>query len=336
MYSYTVYKGKAHCGKDVSPGNILVKQSVGNKGADPLREALRKAKQERRWKGEMMRRQNRTLRVGLALMTLVTISLPAYAEEPVHADKWTFAVRPYLWAPSITGTLKYDVPPTGDGAANVDFAAYVLENLNMALMLTVEARKGDWSVLTDVVYLDVESGDAEVKSVSFTGPGGLVEVSAGANLDTKATLRGVLWELAGACTVARGGNSSLDLLAGFRYLGLEAGTDWQLSGSITGPGPGQSFARSGSASARVDLWDGIIGVRGRVGLGDSRWGIPYYLDVGAGTSALTWQGVAGIDYRFHWGDLQLSYRHLYYDMEGDKLLQNVSFSGPAIGVNFRF
>ena len=283
-----------------------------------------------------MRRQSRTLRVGLALMALIAFSLPAYAGDPVPADKWTFALRPYLWAPGIDGTLKYDVPPTGNGAANVDFSSYVLENLDFALMLTAEARKGDWSVLTDVVYLDVESGDTNVKSVSFTGPGGRVEVSAGANLDTKASLSGVLWELAGGYTVARGGNSSLDLLAGFRLLNIKAETEWRLSGSITGPGSGQSFASSGSASQSETLWDGIIGVRGRVALGDSKWGIPYYLDVGTGSSALTWQGVAGIEYRYNWGDLQLMYRYTYYDMKEDKLLQNVSLGGPAIGVNFRF
>jgi hypothetical protein len=254
-----------------------------------------------------MRRKNRTLRVALALMTLVAISLPAYAVEPAPAGKWTFAVRPYLWAPGISGTLKYDIPPTGDGAANVDFASYILQNLNFALMLTAEARKGDWSVLTDVVYLDVESSDSNVKSVSFAGPGGRVEIFAGADLGTTVKLSGVLWELAGACTVARGGNSSLDVLAGFRYLGIEAKTDWQLSGSITDnvSGGGGTFARSGSASSRVDLWDAIVGIRGTVGLGDSRWAIPYYLDVGTGDSALTWQGVAGIEYRYDWGDLQL-------------------------------
>jgi len=283
-----------------------------------------------------MRRKNRALRVGLALMTLIAVSLPAYAGEPAPADKWTFALRPYLWAPGISGTLKYDIPPTGDGAANVDFSSYVLENLNFALMLTAEARKGDWSVLTDVVYLDVESGDTNVKSVSFTGPGGRFEVSVGANLDTNASLSGVLWELAGGYTVARGGNSSLDLLAGFRLLTIKAETDWLLSGSITDNVSGGTFARSGGVSQSETLWDGIIGIRGTVGLGDSRWAIPYYLDVGTGSSALTWQGVAGIEYRYDWGDLQLMYRYTYYDMKEGKLLQNVSLGGPAIGVNFRF
>lgn len=279
----------------------------------------------------------RSLKIGLALMTLIAISLPVYAGEPAPADKWTFAVRPYLWAPGISGTLKYDVPPGGGGGASVDLASYILENLNMALMLSAEARKGEWSVLTDVVYLDVESDGSKVKSIAFTGPGGRIDVSVGADLGTKVKLTGFEWELAGAYTVARGGNSSLDLLAGVRYLGIEAKTDWKLSGSITDNVSGGTFAASGSTSARVDLWDGIIGIRGSVGLGEkSKWAIPYYLDVGTGDSAITSQAVAGIEYRYSWGELQLLYRYLYYDLKGDKLLQSVSFNGPAVGANFRF
>jgi len=218
----------------------------------------------------------------------------------------------------------------------VDLSSYILQNLNFALMLSAEARKGDWSVLTDVLYLDVESSDSKVKSVSFTGPGGRVEISAGADLGTNATLSGVLWELAGAYTVARGGNSSLDVLAGFRMLDLKAETDWLLSGSITDNVSGRTFARSGSVSQKETLWDGIVGVRGAIGLGSGKWAIPYYLDVGTGSSTFTWQGVAGIEYRFSWVDLQLLYRYLYYDMKSDKMLQSVSFQGPAFGVNFRF
>jgi len=171
-----------------------------------------------------MRRRSRTLGVGLVLLALSTISLPAYAGEPAPADKWTFALRPYLWAPGVSGTLKYDIPPGGGGGASVDISSYILQNLNFALMLSAEARKGNWSVLTDVVYLDVESDDSKVKSVSFAGPGGRVDVSAGADVGTKVNLSGFEWELAGAYTVARGRNSSLDVLAGFRYLGLKAET----------------------------------------------------------------------------------------------------------------
>jgi opacity protein-like surface antigen len=82
--------------------------------------------------------------------------------------------------------------------------------------------------------------------------------------------------------------------------------------------------------------DGIVGVRGRIGLGSGKWGIPYYLDVGTGSWTVTWQAVAGIQYRWSWIDLNLAYRYLNYDMESGKLLQGVSFAGPALGVNFRF
>jgi len=285
----------------------------------------------------MKRRHDRNLRVGLSLLALIAFSLPAVAGEPAPDDQWAFAVRPYLWLPSITGTLKYDVPSGGGGGANVDLSSYVLQNLSFALMLSAEARKGDWGVLTDVVYLDIESDDSRVKSVDFTGPGGRIEISAGANLDTKATLSGILWELAGTWTAARSGNSSLDLLGGVRLLNIKAETDWQLSAEVVPPGgSGQTFGRSGGVSQTETLWDGIVGVRGRIGLGESKWGIPYYLDVGTGSSALTYQGMAGIEYRFHWGDLQLAYRYLYYDMKEDKLLQQVSFYGPTLGLNFRF
>jgi hypothetical protein len=269
----------------------------------------------------------------LPVLVLVACSSPAYGENPAPADGWTFAVRPYLWVPSINGTLKYDIPPgSGNGAANVDLSY----NLSFAFLVTAEARKGEWSIVTDLVYLDVNADETPVKSVGFTGPGGRVEVSGGADLGTETAISGVLWALAGSYTVAQGGHSNLDVLAGFRYLTLEAETDWQISGTVTGPGSAQSFARTGAVSQREDLWDGIVGVRGMVGLGEGKWALPYYLDVGTGSSALTWQAAAGIAYRFNWIDLQLMYRYLYYDMKSDNMLQNVSFYGPALGVNFRF
>jgi len=275
--------------------------------------------------------------VVLALLALIAMSLPLHAEEPPARDKWMFSVRPYLWVPSISGTLKYSIPPgSGGGGPTVDLSSYILQNLNFALMVSADARKGDWAVLTDLVYLDIKSDDSTVKSVGFSGPGGRVEVSAAADVGTELRLTGFEWELAGAYTVAHYGKSSLEVLAGMRYLGIEAKTDWSLSASVTGPGPGQSFANSGGVSDRVDLWDGIVGIRGAVALGSGKWGIPYYVDVGTGSSAFTWQGMTGIEYRFHWGELQLVYRHLYYDMKEGELLQSVSFSGPALGARFHF
>jgi hypothetical protein len=86
----------------------------------------------------------------------------------------------------------------------------------------------------------------------------------------------------------------------------------------------------------MDLWDGIVGVRGSVWLGGINRSIPYYLDAGAGSSTLTWQGMLGVAYSFKWCDVALSYRYLYYDEGSDKFIQNMSFRGPALSATFRF
>ena len=99
---------------------------------------------------------------------------------------------------------------------------------------------------------------------------------------------------------------------------------------------GRGFPASGTISQGVDLWAGIAGVRGQIRLGRSQCSLPYYFDIGAGSSEFTWQVMAGIAYGFSWGGVQLVYRHLYYDQKDDKLLQNMRFSGPALGVTFRF
>jgi hypothetical protein len=129
---------------------------------------------------------------------------------------------------------------------------------------------------------------------------------------------------------------SLDLLGGARYFGLKASSDWQLGATVNGPNS-QTFAASGSISQREDIWDAIVGLRGRFKFGEGgAWFVPYYLDIGAGTSRLTGQSLLGLGYAFKWGELVGTYRYVLYDMKGDGLLQDIRFAGPAIGATFRF
>ena len=41
--------------------------------------------------------------------------------------------------------------------------------------------------------------------------------------------------------------------------------------------------------------------------------VPYYADVGTGSSDLTWQAAGGVAYAFGGWDAMLMHRHLYYD-----------------------
>jgi hypothetical protein len=269
----------------------------------------------------------------LAMLAALALCGPLGAAEQTPGDQWIFSITPYLWLPNIDGTLKYSVPPGAGGSPEVEVGPNeYLENLGFAMMISGEARKDRFSVFTDFIYLHFTNEESAVKSINFGGN----RVSSSANVSTDSSLEGALWTLGAGYAVLPGRPVELDVFGGLRYFGLEFSTDWQLGLAVTGPGGGQTFPRSGSVSQREDLWDGIVGVRGRIWLGGSGWSIPYYSDVGTGSSSLTWQGMIGIAYSYKWFGATLAYRHLYYDMKDDKLIQDMRFSGPALGVNFRF
>ena len=239
---------------------------------------------------------------------------------------WRYSVTPYLWLPNIDGTLRFTIPPGAGGSPTVGVGPNdYLENLDFVLMLAAEARKGEWAIIGDLIYLDFSGETGAVRSVS--GPGGVVQVPV--NQNTRTGLKGLVWELAVSRTVARSTTATFEVLGGFRYFGLEASVQWQLAGPVG------AFPQTGSHTQKDDLWDAIVGVRGRWAPGGN-WFVPYHLDVGAGSSKLTWQGLAGIGYSFRWGDALFAYRHVYYELNDDGLLQEMRFSGPAVGVTFRF
>ena len=273
-----------------------------------------------------------------AMLGALLLSAPLHAIAQNATEKWSFSVMPYLWLPSMDGTLRYGPPAAGGASPNVSVDAdTLLGALDMAFMLTAEARKGRWLMTTDVIYLDLSSDSSTVQSIDFNAGSGPVNI-ANTVLDTgtQTNIKGTVWTLVGGYAVVQDPRATLDVIGGFRYFDLKATTNWQLSATVSGPGGAQTFARTGSVTKSGELWDAIVGVRGRVMLGGGNWYVPYYLDAGAGSSALTWQGMTGIGYSFRWGDALLAYRHLFYDQKGDKLLQDFSFSGPALGVSFRF
>lgn len=265
---------------------------------------------------------------------LFLLTMPAISRAQDANDRWRFAVTPYLWLPTIDAKLKHSTPSGASASPEIEVSPDdYLSSLDFAAMLSGEARKNRWSFFTDVIYLDMSADDSTVQAVNFGG----TRVQTSLNVDTNSSLSGVAWTLAGGYEVLHLAEVTVDAFAGFRYFRLKASTDWQLAATITGPlGGSQVFPRSGSVSDSEDLFDGIIGIRGRIRLGDSAWSIPYYVDIGGGSSDLTWQGVLAIAYSFNWGDVALAYRYLYYDQGGDELVQDLSLGGPALAVTFRF
>ena len=265
-------------------------------------------------------------RLRVIVVTAISLLLTSGAAS-AETGTWQFALTPYLWLPSVEGTGEFETPPDGGGQPQVEVGPVdYLEHLEFALMLAGEAHKGKWILRADVVYVDFGHQRSSVRSV--TGPGGVVEIPV--DTGTTVSLDGLEWQgTVGYVFFSRPG-VSLEVLGGLRYLDVSASLDWQFDGPLN------LLPQSGSFSQDVELWDAIIGTRGRVVLGNGNWFMPFNIDVGSGSSDLTWQLFAGVGYAFSWGEVLAAYRHLEYDQKQGDLLQGVRFSGPAIGVGFRF
>ncbi|MEI2783752.1 MAG: hypothetical protein V9H25_21975 [Candidatus Competibacter sp.] len=247
----------------------------------------------------------------------------------MYGGQWHYSLTPYAWFPNIRQTLQYSTSLGGGKTVDVEVKPdSYLSDLEFALMGTFEARKGDWALAMDLIYNDFSDQQGKIKTVR--GPRGSLSLPIDVNLNVD--LQALIWEGIGSYTVARSSTGTLDVFGGVRYLGLETSTDLSFSG------PEGALGRSGDNSDRINVWDGIVGVRGEVRLGDSGdWFLPYYLDIGAGNySNWTWQGWTGIGYRFDWGDVVLAYRNLYYSTDGDEIVEDLRMAGPALGATFRW
>lgn len=280
------------------------------------------------------------------VLSLALFPLSAAKAHDHDEDAWRFNLAPYVWLPTVNANLQFETrgrPVVGGGGepggrlvtiSNEIGPNDYLSDLNMALMLAGTAQKGPWSVNADLMYLSLSSEGSTVRSVERLPeriPIGL-QSSVGTETDLKA---GVLTVL-GGYEVFDTGRGMGSVLLGARYLQLDADLDWNLQIDVTGT----DFVvdRRGQASRDTDLLDALVGFKGRVWLGDSRrWYLPYYVDVGAGSSKITWQAMAGVAYAFERSELLFVYRHLEYEKDDDDdLLQDISLGGPAIGWSFRF
>ena len=278
--------------------------------------------------------QKKVLKAGLwvaitGASVLASGGAASAAGVDMYDGQWHYSLTPYAWFPNINQTLQLTTPSGSGKTVNVEVKPdSYLSNLDFALMGTFEARKGDWALAMDLVYNDFSGQKGKIRNVR--GPGGNASLPIDVNVDVD--LKALIWTGIGGYTVARGPSATLDVFGGVRYLGLETSTNLSFSG------PDDVIGRSGGTSDKINVWDGIVGVRGAVGLGDSGdWFVPYYLDIGAGNySNWTWQGWTGVGYRFDWGDVTLVYRNLSYSTSGDEVLQDMRMAGPALGATFRW
>jgi hypothetical protein len=252
---------------------------------------------------------------------------------------WIFNVAPYMWLPTVHANLDYNLPPALGGRLPTDLSSGpgdYLSKLNFAAMVAAEARYDRFSVLTDFIYLNGSVGNSNIRSLDFFGLPSM-PISRSLQTSTSSRLSSTIWTLAGGYTVFQGDWGNFDLLAGFRLLEANATTNYSLGFTVAGPrGNGATFGGVGSISGSRTIWNGIAGLRGRIRLPVEGLFIPYYFDIGAGGSKLTWQIASGVGYQTGWAGVSVLYRYLSFEQGSSAVVRHLDMGGPMIMVNFSF
>lgn len=240
-----------------------------------------------------------------ALASLLFFTTTGFAA--MGGNSWQNEITIYGWYAGLDGTVQ---APTGTESDFSVEASDILEDLELMLMAGYEGRYNRWSVIADFVYLD--AGD------SANIPTGAGPASVDLNVSSYLVNGGIGYDF------VQSDNAVVGLVGGVRYLSLDVDYDASVKGM-------QLF----SSSEAESITDAFVGLRGQVKFNDN-WFMPYYADIGAGGSDLSYQLFTAIGYRFGWGDIRLGYRYLNFEMDEDKLMDNLELSGPVLGVGFRF
>jgi hypothetical protein len=243
---------------------------------------------------------------------------------------WELSVTPYLWATALKGDVGVGKTETNVDASFKD----VWDNLNGALMLEAELRKGRFGLISDTIYANLEDNAAAAED--------RLKVDATANMliqSLAGTYRAGTWQLAdfgsaGPLAV------TVDPYAGFRYTYLNA----ELKGKLDLPDLGVSARRT---AEQDEHWvDPIVGLRTVWTLGE-RWSLVLAGDVGGVSTSDQYSAEAFglVGYRFGLfgegnANLLAGYRVLkqkYEDGDGRSRFDwDMTIHGPIVGLKITF
>ncbi len=195
----------------------------------------------------------------LAVLTLALGSLSATAPASAAADMydgaWHFTLTPYLWLPNVNGSIDTRVSGlrdrnTGAELGEVSLSTEIdpneyLADLQFAAKLTAEARKGDWSIITGPHRHRLRR-PALARTQHYRAPRAAPH---GHRPQTHHQPVHHRLDPGGAYTVARNPKANLDVLAGFRYVGVDTELKWDLRGSR------DFLDTTGGKKRKIDVWD---------------------------------------------------------------------------------
>ena len=239
-----------------------------------------------------------------------TLPAPPPAEpqaSPSPDDGWEVSVAPYFFLASLDGT----VGVVGQRAeVNARFRD-LFRNLDFAAMGQVEARKGNWSILGDVMYMDL-SGDRVTPSPFFG--------------DIAVEVKELIVEPAVAYRVLKTERGSIDLLGGARF--------WHVNTHLTFQ---PRILPLVDVEGSKNWADPIVGARGTVKLSPRVFALGRFDVGGFGVSSdFTGQVMGGLGFQVKPRvALVGGYRYLRVDYFDDGFVFKTTMSGIILGAKFR-
>jgi hypothetical protein len=254
---------------------------------------------------------------------IASLLVPAIAAAQTPDKKqWDVRAAVYGYFPYIGGHARLAVP----GGGEIDIQSDdLVRNTEVAGMVAIEAQRGRVGLFADEIYMNVSDEIADSPKLGQ----GTVPLLPGVTADAALDIEASVFTVAANFRVVDSERNTFDAFAGARILWVEGTLDATLRSP---PGPLASIA----SRAEDDGVDAIVGVKGKVSLGETRWFLPYYVDVGAGDADRTSQAALGIGRNLRFGEVFGTYRYLDYDFKDESLLADLDLSGPAIGVSYRF
>ena len=276
----------------------------------------------------------------IKLLSLVCIGLAAQGvcaqsgvnPMPKVSDEWRFSASINAWAPATWVTVTDNTRELSKSTEST-----ISDNISGAgpmAMFTLEAHKGNWGVMGDLVYWQSTGSYSETRYLR--GRDNVFYASQNANV--KQTM------FTGAATYTAYNSSSLylDGLLGARYISsttsLSNSAQLDHNGRVVTTLDGRKLAVSGNPSSVSQTTDPVIGFKGRARIMDSSWFVPFYADVGKGPGSNngTWQALLGIGDAFSWGDVTLAYRAMGFHLNSNTGTTNYTNAGPQLSATINF
>jgi len=221
------------------------------------------------------------------------------------SDKLNWSITPYIWASNTKVDLTLDDAGIGEG--EISFKD-LLDVLDTAGMIHIEAGKGSWSMFGDLTYLQTsDTTERELLSVDTKSKQTFIDTAV------------AYWP--------GGVGSQLNFFAGLRYSGFSDRYRFKL-GEVQLP-----ERRSSS-----DYYDALLGVRYRFDLAE-RWSLITRGDGSFGDSKGTWLVQANFAYtvgKRRQNRILFGYQYKQAEFKDGDLVSKFTYHGPMAGFNFRF